>query len=170
MDVPLINNWFYEHCPPNNPVKVRVSYQKLLKMYVLNRLHHRHPKNLKKKSLFKALKATKFFQSTELDWVEVGLQVCQTRQTSVSQAHGWLAVVLSPRPLWIETRELPPQHLCEFLQSDVPADLMWCLQQESQSLCRMEVHTECHVPKKSSKANAHVSLPADDVVVLISSQ
>lgn len=76
VDVPLINNWFYEHCPPNNPVKVRVSYQKLLKMYVLNRLHHRHPKNLKKKSLFKALKATKFFQSTELDWVEVGLQVC----------------------------------------------------------------------------------------------
>lgn len=75
VDVPLINNWFYEHCPPNNPVKVRVSYQKLLKMYVLNRLHHRHPKNLKKKSLFKALKATKFFQSTELDWVEVGLQV-----------------------------------------------------------------------------------------------
>ncbi|KAA6423750.1 MAG: pre-mRNA-processing-splicing factor 8-like [Trebouxia sp. A1-2] len=77
VDVPLINNWFYEHCPPNNPVKVRVSYQKLLKMYVLNRLHHRHPKNLKKKSLFKALKATKFFQSTELDWVEVGLQVCR---------------------------------------------------------------------------------------------
>ena len=78
VDVPLINSWFYEHCPPNNPVKVRVSYQKLLKMYVLNRLHHRHPKNLKKKSLFKALKATKFFQSTELDWVEVGLQVsCQ---------------------------------------------------------------------------------------------
>lgn len=76
--MPLINNWFYEHCPPNNPVKVRVSYQKLLKMYVLNRLHHRHPKNLKKKSLFKALKATKFFQSTELDWVEVGLQVCST--------------------------------------------------------------------------------------------
>ena len=75
MDVPLINNWFYEHCPQSNPVKVRVSYQKLLKMYVLNRLHHRHPKNMKKKSLFKALKATKFFQSTELDWVEVGLQV-----------------------------------------------------------------------------------------------
>ena len=61
--------------PRSNPVKVRVSYQKLLKMYVLNRLHHRHPKNMKKKSLFKALKATKFFQSTELDWVEVGLQV-----------------------------------------------------------------------------------------------
>jgi pre-mRNA-processing factor 8 len=57
------------------PVKVRVSYQKLLKMYVLNVLHHRPPKNMKKKNLFKALKNTKFFQTTELDWVEVGLQV-----------------------------------------------------------------------------------------------
>jgi hypothetical protein len=55
-------------------VKVRVSYQKLLKMYVLNKLHHKPPKNMKKKSLFRALRATKFFQSTELDWVEVGLQ------------------------------------------------------------------------------------------------
>ena len=60
----------------NYPVKVRVSYQKLLKMYVLNKLHHRPPKNMKKKSLFRALKSTKFFQTTTLDWVEVGLQVC----------------------------------------------------------------------------------------------
>lgn len=59
----------------NYPVKVRVSYQKLLKLFVLNKLHHKPPKNMKKKSLFKALKATKFFQTTELDWVEVGLQV-----------------------------------------------------------------------------------------------
>jgi len=52
-DVPLVNEWFHEHCPQSYPVKVRVSYQKLLKMYVLNVLHHRTPKNLKKKSLFK---------------------------------------------------------------------------------------------------------------------
>ena len=58
------------------PVKVRVSYQKLLKMYVLNKLHHRPPKNMKKKNLFRALRQTKFFQTTTLDWVEVGLQVC----------------------------------------------------------------------------------------------
>lgn len=64
-----------EHCPPNYPVKVRVSYQKLLKNYVLNLLHHRPPKSVKKKYLLKALKATKFFQCTELDWVEAGLQV-----------------------------------------------------------------------------------------------
>lgn len=29
-DVALVKNWYLEHCPPNHPVKVRVSYQKLL--------------------------------------------------------------------------------------------------------------------------------------------
>ena len=77
IDVPLVNGWFHEHCPPNYPVKVRVSYQKLLKCYVLNQLHRKPPKGLKRKCLFKALKKTKFFQCTELDWVEAGLQVCR---------------------------------------------------------------------------------------------
>jgi pre-mRNA-processing factor 8 len=56
-------------------LQVRVSYQKLLKNYVLNYLHHRPPKPTKKKYLLRALKNTKFFQTTELDWVEAGLQV-----------------------------------------------------------------------------------------------
>jgi pre-mRNA-processing factor 8 len=43
---------------------VRVSYQKLLKNHVLNELHHRPPKSLKKRYLFRAFKSTKFFQST----------------------------------------------------------------------------------------------------------
>jgi pre-mRNA-processing factor 8 len=77
VDVPLVKNWYLEHCPPNQPVKVRVSYQKLLKNYVLNALHHRPPKALNKKYLFRQLKSTKFFQSTEIDWVEAGLQVCR---------------------------------------------------------------------------------------------
>lgn len=77
VDVPLVNTWYREHCPPNLPVKVRVSYQKLLKCWVLNQLHHRPPKSLTKRNLFRSLKATKFFQSTETDWVEVGLQVCR---------------------------------------------------------------------------------------------
>ena len=77
VDVPLVNTWVHEHCPPSHPVKVRVSYQKLLKCYVLNELHRRKPKSLRKKFLFRTLKATKFFQSTELDWVEAGLQVCR---------------------------------------------------------------------------------------------
>jgi pre-mRNA-processing factor 8 len=54
-------------------VKVRVSYQKLLKCWVLNSLHHKRPKSQNKRNLFKAFQATKFFQLTELDWVEAGL-------------------------------------------------------------------------------------------------
>jgi hypothetical protein len=76
-EIPLVASWFRERCPPDQPVKVRVSYQKLLKGYVLNKLHYRPAKPVKKKSLFVALKATKFFQTTTLDWVEVGLQVCR---------------------------------------------------------------------------------------------
>ncbi|KAH0484404.1 MAG: hypothetical protein KVP17_000342, partial [Porospora cf. gigantea B] len=74
VDVPLVQNWFREHAPSSHPVKVRVSYQKLLKNWVLSSLHKRPPKPLKKRSLFKIFKSTKFFQITELDWVELGLQ------------------------------------------------------------------------------------------------
>ncbi len=74
-DVPLVKQWYLEHCPPGQPVKVRVSYQKLLKNYVLNALHTKKPKAQNKQSLFRALKSTKFFQTTTIDWVEAGLQV-----------------------------------------------------------------------------------------------
>jgi pre-mRNA-processing factor 8 len=76
-EIPLINHWFMERIPPCLPVKVRVSYQKLLKNYVLNEMHKKKSNKLKKKNLFRALKATKFFQISELDWVETGLQVCR---------------------------------------------------------------------------------------------
>eukprot|EP00964_Phaeocystis_antarctica_P142953 scaffold108369_cov48-Phaeocystis_antarctica.AAC.1 len=68
IDVPLVQAWFMEHCPTSYPVKVRVSYQKLLKCWVTNELHRKPPKGQKKKYLFKTLKSTKFFQSTQLDW------------------------------------------------------------------------------------------------------
>nr|CAH7714038.1 unnamed protein product [Callosobruchus chinensis] len=74
IDVPLVKSWYMEHCPPGQPVKVRVSYQKLLKYYVLNALKHRPPKPQKKRYLFRSFKSTKFFQTTTLDWVEAGLQ------------------------------------------------------------------------------------------------
>ncbi len=77
VDIPIVKTWYREHCPSAHPVKVRVSYQKLLKYYVLNALHHRRPKPQKKRYLFRSFKATKFFQSTTLDWVECGLQVCR---------------------------------------------------------------------------------------------
>ncbi|KLU89162.1 pre-mRNA-processing-splicing factor 8 [Magnaporthiopsis poae ATCC 64411] len=76
-DVPLIKQWYLEHCPPKQPVKVRVSYQKLLKTYVLNELHKKKPKTTQKQSLLRTLKQTKFFQQTTIDWVEAGLQVCR---------------------------------------------------------------------------------------------
>jgi len=76
-DIPLIGDWFKERCPQGYPVKVRVSYQKLLKCWVLNCLHHINPKAQGKRSLLKAFAATKFFQTTETDWVEIGLQVCR---------------------------------------------------------------------------------------------
>ncbi|KAG6421487.1 hypothetical protein SASPL_118040 [Salvia splendens] len=65
-DIPLVSEWFKEHC-----------YQKLLKCFVLNELHRSPPKAQKKKHLFRSLQATKFFQTTELDWAEAGLQVCK---------------------------------------------------------------------------------------------
>lgn len=76
-DVPLVKQWYLEHCPQGQPVKVRVSYQKMLKSYVLNELHKKKPKAQNKQNLLKTLKSTKFFQQTTIDWVEAGLQVCR---------------------------------------------------------------------------------------------
>lgn len=76
-DVPLVKQWYLEHCPQGQPVKVRVSYQKLLKTYVLNALHKKKPKAQNKQNLLRTLKSTKFFQQTTIDWVEAGLQVCR---------------------------------------------------------------------------------------------
>ncbi|KAJ6441645.1 pre-mRNA processing splicing factor 8 [Purpureocillium lavendulum] len=77
-DVPLVKRWYLEHPPTDKPpVKVRVSYQKLLKNFVLNELHKKKPKAHNKQDLLRSLKQTKFFQQTTIDWVEAGLQVCR---------------------------------------------------------------------------------------------
>ncbi|KAL6850854.1 pre-mRNA-splicing factor 8 [Amphichorda felina] len=77
-DVALIKQWYLEHPPSDRPpVKVRVSYQKLLKNYVLNELHKKKPKAQNNQNLLRSLKQTKFFQQTTIDWVEAGLQVCR---------------------------------------------------------------------------------------------
>jgi len=76
-DVPLVKQWYLEHVPAGQPVKVRVSYQKLLKTYVLNELHKKPPQAQNKQDLMRTLKSTKFFQQTKIDWVEAGLQVCR---------------------------------------------------------------------------------------------
>jgi len=76
-DVPQVKQWYLEHVPQGQPVKVRVSYQKLLKTFVLNELHKKAPKAQNKQNLMRSLKSTKFFQQTTIDWVEAGLQVCR---------------------------------------------------------------------------------------------
>jgi pre-mRNA-processing factor 8 len=76
-DVPLVKQWYLEHVPGGQPVKVRVSYQKLLKTFVLNELHKKKPQAQNKQNLMRTLKTTKFFQQTKIDWVEAGLQVCR---------------------------------------------------------------------------------------------
>ena len=43
-DVPLVNTWYREHVSYELPTKVKVSYQKLLKGWVMNQLHRRSPK------------------------------------------------------------------------------------------------------------------------------
>lgn len=76
-DVPLIKHWYLEHPDASYPVKVRVSYQKLLKSYVLNSLKSKPPASQKKRQLLKSLGSTKYFQETTIDWVEAGLQLCK---------------------------------------------------------------------------------------------
>lgn len=94
IDVPLIGHWFRDRVSRelNYPPKVRVSYQKLLKGWVLSQLHSKPAKPKNKRSLFKSLKATKFFQCTELDWVEVGLQICR-------QGHNVLNLLIQRKQL-----------------------------------------------------------------------
>ena len=78
-DVPLLNlkNWYLEHCLENQVVKVQLSYQKLLKCFILNELRLWPEKAMTQKILFRQLKATKFFQMMKLNWVETELQVCR---------------------------------------------------------------------------------------------
>ena len=80
-DVALVKSWYKQHPKRDYPVKVRVSYQKLLKNYVLNELHNPPGKSKSrrnnKRKLVKSLKSTKYFQQTSIDWVEAGIQVCR---------------------------------------------------------------------------------------------
>lgn len=98
-DVALMKVNYLQRAPSNQPLKVKVSHQKLLKDYVLNELHNPHgkhesnkPKRQHKVSLLKSLKATKYFQETTIDWVEAGLQVCQ-------QGHNMLNLLIHKRGL-----------------------------------------------------------------------
>ncbi|KAI5957199.1 PRP8 [Candida jiufengensis] len=79
-DVPITKSWYRNHIPRSSPLKVRISYQKLLKNSVINDLKtrkNRRSKSSSKANLLKSLRGTKFFQQTKIDWVEAGTQVCR---------------------------------------------------------------------------------------------
>eukprot|EP00760_Papus_ankaliazontas_P008488 PhM_4_TR13843/c0_g1_i1/m.79014/K12856/PRPF8, PRP8; pre-mRNA-processing factor 8 len=97
VDVSLVQSWFREHCPEEYPIKVKGSYQKLLKSWVENELQTKkhgdtpHRKD-RRKRLFEALADSKYFQSATIDWLEAGLQLCR-------QVHNMLTLLLRRRTL-----------------------------------------------------------------------
>lgn len=92
-DVALVKNWYLQHPPSDERVKVKISHQRLLKNYVLNELKkEKSPSNESTPKLLKALKKTKFFEETTLDWVEAGVQVCK-------QGHNMLNLLIHKRGL-----------------------------------------------------------------------
>ncbi|KAI5962637.1 PRP8 [Candida pseudojiufengensis] len=78
-DVPITKSWYRNQVPRSSPLKVKISYQKLLKNSVINDLKtkNRRTKASKKANLLKSLGRTKYFQQTRIDWVEAGIQVCR---------------------------------------------------------------------------------------------
>ncbi|CCK70335.1 U4/U6-U5 snRNP complex subunit PRP8 KNAG_0E00670 [Huiozyma naganishii CBS 8797] len=94
-DVALIKKWYLKHPDEEYPVKVRVSYQKLLKNYVANELKEKknsHTKTKPKKKLLKQLRNTKYFQQTTVDWMEAALQLCR-------QGHNMLNLLIHRKGL-----------------------------------------------------------------------
>ena len=59
---------------------------------MLNQLHSTPHKAKAKRNLLRSLKSTKFFQCTELDWVEAGLQLCR-------QGHNVLNLLIQRKQL-----------------------------------------------------------------------
>lgn len=95
-DVALIKKWYLQHPDEDYPLKVRVSYQKLLKNYVSNELKQRRinkrRSKVKNPPLLKSLRKTKYFQQTTIDWIEAGLQLCR-------QGHNMLNLLIHRRGL-----------------------------------------------------------------------
>lgn len=95
-DVALVKQWYLQHPDEEYPLKVKVSYQKLLKNYVSNELKQRRinkrRSQVKNTPLLKSLRKTKYFQQTTIDWIEAGLQLCR-------QGHNMLNLLIHRRGL-----------------------------------------------------------------------
>lgn len=98
IDIKLVDHWYMEHAPRGYPTKVKVSYQRLLKLHLSRLLLKRRQRageqlpHAPRRDLLLSLKGTKFFQCTEIDWVEAGLQV-------VRQGHNMLSLLIHKKNL-----------------------------------------------------------------------
>jgi len=77
LDVTIEKTWYLEHCPINYPLKIRISYQQLLKHYVLRESKKKGLTSVKKVSVIKIFSESAFFHTTKMDWLEIGIIVCQ---------------------------------------------------------------------------------------------
>ncbi|KAF7684116.1 Pre-mRNA-splicing factor 8 like protein [Astathelohania contejeani] len=82
-NIPLIKNWYTNQCPPFAPKKVKLAYQRLIKDTTEN--EDRKKLTKRKNKIFKKLKNTKYFQTTELDWLEAGLQLVLQGHTMLNE-------------------------------------------------------------------------------------
>lgn len=96
-DIPLVKRLYTKRRPliVMKP-KTRRSYQRLLKQSVKNRIRsskmRRAPNSGDQKDLLKLLASTKFFESTKIDWLEAGMQLCH-------QGHQILQLLIHKRGL-----------------------------------------------------------------------
>nr|BAS01665.1 splicing factor PRP8 [Lotharella vacuolata] len=75
LDISFSNSWFSEHCPVEFPIKVRISHQKLLKRYVLNKIKNSNKKHNLKTRLLDMLINSEYFRTTKIEWIETGVHL-----------------------------------------------------------------------------------------------
>ena len=92
IDIPLIDSWCHEHCPREQPSKVKQSYVHLLKKNVARSLHRTTLPTGSRKRIVEELAATAYFQQTKIDWLEAALSL-------VLQGHHMLTMVLRKKNL-----------------------------------------------------------------------
>lgn len=91
-DVTIMKDWYLLPPSSDDRVKVKTSYQRLLKGTIINDLQNKRLHEVHRPKLLKVLKRTKFFQETSIDWLEAAIQVCR-------QGHNMLNLLIHKRGL-----------------------------------------------------------------------
>ncbi|KAL0224761.1 hypothetical protein RCL1_002673 [Eukaryota sp. TZLM3-RCL] len=101
IDVPLMKSWYTNRQLPGLSSAEKVAHQKLLKDNVKNELQRRKMEEKKsngiaqkgsKRDVIGSFLKTKFFETTTIDWLEAGLQLCR-------QGHNMLNLLIHRKNL-----------------------------------------------------------------------